>query len=145
MKKLNYTYGILTMGSVSPTTVGYRKCDNVVYFSARQKDIIQQLLNGRSEAGVSVGANMMINILQCSEHYTEYINTHDSLNTYNQDMYLPSDAGDGYIPRDVISYNDLIKWVDGVVVSSSKYYTNADMPGIVRISNALFNVLTMRD
>jgi hypothetical protein len=147
MSVLNYTYGILTGGAVGPGIIGYRKCDDVLYTSQKQKEAIDYLIYGRDEVSISLGANMMIQLLECSDHFSAYINTYDPVNTYNTHNTVVdvTDVNTDLSKINTVSYTELLSWADNkVVATSEKYAIRPSDDGITRITNALFSVLTMK-
>jgi hypothetical protein len=140
MSIVNYTYGVLTGGIVDASSPWYRNSINVSYTCDKQRDVIKSLWgSSRSPEAIACSTDMLLKLLQCSEHYPRYIQDYDKLNTYT------TAVGRGELPPEgCLSFDELMRWTNNLDVRSDRFVVNTSQINIVNITNALYSVLTLR-
>lgn len=141
MSRINYTYGILTGGMVPDTSVWYRNCKNIKYTCDKQYQAIHTLWGtNRSAQAIGCSVDAIIKLLQCDEQFGRYLNEYDIFNTYDTPItYNITD-----IPEDALTFATLVNWADKLQYVSATYPVVPAQPQVVRVTNALLSVLTLK-
>lgn len=123
---INYTYGI-----ISDNDRSIRFSD--VGATNTQRALLSDLwAKADNKAAL---AEILIRILKCSEHWPEYCDKYDPMNTY----HIPIS-----VPRCSITFSDLVEWADKCPVKSDKYLYEKEQIAVDRICNKLLGVLTVK-
>ena len=134
---INVAYGVLTNGTVSEGSIGYRYSDVKTPISARAS--VSALLSLVSENARGAFVNLLLELMRSSCMWPDFVRQYDKNNTYQTEV-----LADCFVPElSEFQFSDLVAWADSCPLNSKEFSRTVNDTAIDRVCSALFSVASV--